>query len=304
MTHLPPPPDGSATTTAIPDPVTPAGSTSANPPSAKRKRHRRSVAGKRAERVLLSWTWLVIVWLCAPIAVMILFGFNDTQGRYNTVWNGFTFKWYPRLFDIPALSDALINSLLLALLTMLIAGAIGTMLGLALGRYRFRGQGATNLVMFAVISSPELVMGASLLSFFVSVQFPLGFWTILISHVMFSVSFVAVVVRARVLTLDRNLEEAARDLGANAFTTFWLVTFPMIFPAVLSGGLLAFALSIDDFVITNFNAGTTMTFPLWIWGATRVGLPPQVNVMGTLIFAIGLIIAIVNAVNARRRAKQ
>jgi spermidine/putrescine transport system permease protein len=147
-------------------------------------------------------------------------------------------------------------------------------------------------------------MGASLLSFFVSVQFPLGFWTILISHVMFSVSFVAVVVRARVLTLDRNLEEAARDLGANAFTTFWLVTFPMIFPAVLSGGLLAFALSIDDFVITNFNAGTTMTFPLWIWGATRVGLPPQVNVMGTLIFAIGLIIAIVNAVNARRRAKQ
>ena len=187
---------------------------------------------------------------------------------------------------------------------MIIAGAIGTLLGLALGRYRFRGHGATNFVMFAVISSPELVMGASLLSFFVTAGLGLGLGTILISHVMFSISFVAVVVRARVLTLDPNLEEAARDLGASPFTTFWLVTFPMIFPAVLSGGLLAFALSIDDFVITNFTSGTTTTFPLWIWGATRVGLPPQVNVMGTIIFAIGVFIAVASAVNARRRDRQ
>src|SRR5690606_3278709 len=196
------------------------------------------------------------------------------------------------------LSEALINSLILAVLTMLIAGAIGTMLGLAIGRYRFRGQGVTNLVMFAVIASPELVMGASLLSFFVSTNLGLGLVTVLIAHVMFSIAFVAVVVRARVLTLDPNLEEAARDLGANPFTTFWLVTFPMIFPAVLSGGLLAFALSIDDFVITNFTSGSTSTFPLWIWGSTRVGLPPQVNVMGTIIFALGVALAIGNAVNA------
>ncbi len=265
---------------------------------------RRRVAGQRAQRLLFAYTWLVIAWLMLPIAVMVFFGFNDTQGRYNTVWQGFTLKWYGRLFEIPALSEALINSLILAVLTMVIAGAIGTLLGLALGRYRFRGHGATNFVMFAVISSPELVMGASLLSFFVSAGLGLGLGTILISHVMFSISFVAVVVRARVLTLDPNLEEAARDLGASPFTTFWLVTFPMIFPAVLSGGLLAFALSIDDFVITNFTSGTTTTFPLWIWGATRVGLPPQVNVMGTIIFAIGVFIAVASAVNARRRDRR
>jgi spermidine/putrescine transport system permease protein len=268
------------------------------------QRRRRRVAGQRAQRLLFVYTWLIIAWLMLPIAVMAVFGFNDTQGRYNTIWQGFTLKWYGRLFEIPALSEALINSLILAVLTMIIAGAIGTLLGLALGRYRFRGHGATNFVMFAVISSPELVMGASLLSFFVTAGLGLGLGTILISHVMFSISFVAVVVRARVLTLDPNLEEAARDLGASPFTTFWLVTFPMIFPAVLSGGLLAFALSIDDFVITNFTSGTTTTFPLWIWGATRVGLPPQVNVMGTIIFAIGVFIAVASAVNARRRDRQ
>ncbi|HEY7225729.1 MAG TPA: ABC transporter permease [Micromonosporaceae bacterium] len=272
-------------------------------PEPQARRHRRAT-GRRAERALFVYTWLVIAWLCTPIAVMIMFGFNNTQGRYNTVWNGFTLKWYGRLFDIPALSDAIINSLILAVLDMLIAGALGTMLGLALGKYRFRGQGVTNLVMFATISSPELVMGASLLSFFVTLGVGLGMVTILIAHVMFSISFVAVIVRSRVITLDPNLEEAARDLGANPFTTFWLVTFPMIFPAVLSGGLLAFALSIDDFVITQFNSGTTITFPLWIWGATRLGLPPQVNVMGTLIFAVGLVIAVANAVVARRRARR
>ena len=259
--------------------------------------------GRTANRILFVYTWLIIIWLCLPIAVMILFGFNDTPGRYNTTWQGFTFKWYGRLLEIPALTSALINSLLIAVLTMVVAGILGTMVGLALGRYRFRGHGATNFIMFAVISSPELVMGASLLSFFVTLGAGLGRTTILISHVMFSISFVAVVVRARVLTLDRYIEEAARDLGAGPWTTFRLVTWPMIFPAVLSGGLLAFVLSIDDFVITNFTAGTTTTFPLWIWGATRVGLPPQVNVMGTLIFAVGILIAIANAVASRRRPR-
>jgi spermidine/putrescine transport system permease protein len=257
--------------------------------------------GRWADRLLFGYTWLIIAWLVLPIAVMILFGFNDTRGRYNQTFQGLTLKWYGRLFEIPALTDALINSLLIAVFTTLIAGALGTLIGLALGRYRFRGHGSLNLVMFAVIASPELVMGASLLSLFVTAGAPLGTVTILISHVMFSISFVAVVVRARVLTLDRSIEEAARDLGAGAWTTFRLVTWPMIFPAVLSGGLLAFVLSIDDFVITNFTAGTTSTFPLWIWGATRVGIPPQVNVMGTLIFVVGLLIALVSAVSSRRQ---
>lgn len=261
------------------------------------------VRSRYADRILLGYTWLLIAWLLLPIVVMIVFGFNDTASRFNIRWQGFTLRWYRELFEIPALSEALVNSLILAVLTMIIAGALGTMLGLAIGRYRFRGQGVTNLVMFAVIASPELVMGASLLSFFVSANLGLGLGTILIAHVMFSIAFVAVVVRARVLTLDPNLEEAARDLGANPFTTFWLVTFPMIFPAVLSGGLLAFALSIDDFIITDFTSGTATTFPLWVWGSSRVGIPPQVNVMGTLIFAVGVLITAVSAASAWSRGR-
>jgi spermidine/putrescine transport system permease protein len=252
-------------------------------------------------RLLTIFTWLVLGWLILPIAVMILFGFNDTQSRYNTKWQGFTLKWYGDLFAIDDLTTALINSLLIGLLTMVIAGGLGTFLGLALGRYRFRGAGLTNVIMFAAISCAEIVMGASLLSLFVTLNAPLGFWTIVIAHVLFSVSFVAVTVRARVLTLDPALDEAARDLGAGPWTTFRLVTFPMIFPGVLAGGLLAFALSIDDFIITNFTAGGAVTFPLWIWGSTRVGTPPQVNVMGTLIFAVGVLLALGNLIAARRR---
>jgi spermidine/putrescine transport system permease protein len=269
----------------------------AAPPAVRR----RSPLDLLRGRLLHIWTWLVIGWLILPICVMILFGFNDTQSRYNTRWQGFTLRWYGELFAIDELTTALLNSLLLALLTMLVAGTLGTLIGLALGRYRFRAAGPLNLVMFAAISCAEIVMGASLLSMFVTLSVPLGFWTILIAHVMFSVSFVAVTVRARVLTLDPALEEAARDLGAGPLTTFRLVTFPMIFPGVMAGSLLAFALSIDDFVITNFTAGGTVTFPLWIWGSTRVGTPPQVNVMGTLIFATGVLLAIGTGLMSRRR---
>ena len=262
---------------------------------------RRRAPGRLSNRLLYAYTWLIIIWLALPIGVMILFGFNNPKGRYNQTWVGFTTQWYGRLLEIPALTESVRNSLLIAVLTMVVAGAIGTLIGLALGRYRFRGHGSTNFIMFAVIASPELVMGASLLSFFVYLGGGLGRGTVLISHVMFSISFVAVVVRARVLTLDRYIEEAARDLGAGPWSTFRLVTWPMIFPAVLAGGLLAFVLSIDDFVITNFTAGTTTTFPLWIWGATRVGIPPQVNVMGTLIFAVGILIALASALSSRLR---
>jgi spermidine/putrescine transport system permease protein len=217
-------------------------------------------------RVLHAYTWLVVAWLTLPVLIMILFGFNDTPGRYNQTWEGFTLKWYGRVFELDELTRALVTSL---------------------------------LVMFAAISSPELVMGASLLTLFVSLGVGLGAVTITIAHVMFCISFVAVLVRARVLTLDRSIEEAAADLGANPWTTFWRITFPMILPAVASGMMLAFALSIDDFVVTNFTAGTSTTFPLWIWGSTRVGLPPQVNVMGTLIFLAGVLIAVGASVRSR-----
>jgi spermidine/putrescine transport system permease protein len=253
--------------------------------------------------VLRVYTWVIIAWLILPVLVMIAFGFNDTKGRYNQSWEGFTLKWYGRVFDLDELTRALVVSLAVALVTMVVAGALGTGIGYALGRYRFRGSGSLNLVMFATMSAPELVMGASLLTLFVSLGVGLGVVTIIIAHIMFSISFVAVVVRARVLTLDRSVEEAAADLGAGPWTTFWKVTFPIILPAVFSGMLLAFALSIDDFVVTNFTSGTTVTFPLWIWGATRVGLPPQVNVMGTLIFAGGVLIAVASSVRSRSKSR-
>ena len=271
----------------------------ADPPAATVTRRTRLTGG----RVLYAYTWLVVAWLTLPVLVMIVFGFNDTPGRYNQTWEGFTLKWYGRVFELDELTRALVISLAVALLTMLIAGALGTGIGYALGRYRFRGSGTVNLVMFAAISSPELVMGASLLTLFVSAGVGLGVVTVTIAHVMFSISFVAVLVRARVLTLDRSIEEAAADLGASPWTTFWRITFPMILPAVASGMMLAFALSIDDFVVTNFTAGTTTTFPLWIWGSTRVGLPPQVNVMGTLIFLAGVLIAVVTGIRARPRSR-
>jgi spermidine/putrescine transport system permease protein len=267
-------------------------STPAAPPATRR---RRLTGGG----MLYTYTWVIIAWLVLPVFIMIAFGFNDTKGRYNQSWEGFTFHWYARVFALDELTRALVISLLIALVTMVVAGALGTGIGYALGRYRFRGSGTVNLILFATMSAPELVMGASLLTLFVSLGVGLGVVTITIAHIMFSISFVSVVVRARVLTLDRSIEEAAADLGANPWTTFWRITFPIILPAVGSGMLLAFALSVDDFVVTNFTAGTTVTFPLWIWGATRVGLPPQVNVMGTLIFATGVLIAVVSSVRSR-----
>ncbi|MEO5878413.1 MAG: ABC transporter permease [Streptosporangiaceae bacterium] len=252
-------------------------------------------------RGLHLYTLILIAWLILPIGVMILFGFNDTTSKQNFQWEGFTLHWYRHLFDKPDLTTALTNSLTIAALSTVITTILGTFAGLALGRFRFRGKGVTNLVLFAAISSPEIVMGAALLSMFVSLGAPRGYWTVVIAHVMFSIAFVTVTVRARVVGLDPSVEEAAQDLGASAFTRFRLVTLPMIMPGVLAGALLAFVLSVDDFVITNFTSGSTLTFPLWIYGSTRTGTPPQVNVMGTLIFAVGVLIAVTNVVVARRR---
>lgn len=262
----------------------------------------RGARGRFGDRLLHVYTWLIILWLSSPIAVMILFGFNDKKSKSNTSWQGFTLKWYGELFEISDLTTALRNSIVIALVSTVITVVIGTMLGLAVGRHRFRGLGATNFLVFAAISTPELVMGASLLSLFVSGNVPRDGNTIIVAHVLFSLSFVVVTVRARVITLDPSLEEAAKDLGATAWGTFRQVTLPSIMPGVLAGAMLSFALSIDDYVVTSFVNGSTVTFPLWIVGAVKTGIPPQVNVMGTLIFGIGVLIAVANAVAARRRA--
>ena len=257
----------------------------------------------RGRWLLPFWGWAVIAWLCLPIFVMILFGFNDVKGKQNTTLHGLTLKWYTHLFSIPDLTDALVNSLTIAAVSTVIATLLGTFLGYSLGRRAFRGSGSVTLLLFANIAAPEIVLGAALLSMFLTLGVPRGYWTIVIAHVMFSLAYVAVTVRARMAGLDPSLEEASRDLGAGPATTFLRVTLPVILPGVVSGALLAFALSIDDYIITSFNNGSTITFPLWVYGASRVGVPPQVNVMGTLIFAFGVLVAVFGVLSSRRKAK-
>jgi spermidine/putrescine transport system permease protein len=255
-----------------------------------------------ARFVLPTYVVLVLLVTLVPIAVMVLYGFNQAPSdRLTFAWNGFTLDWYARLFEVSDLTAALIHSLEIASLSTLIATALGTPAALALARHRFRGRSLGDMVILADIAAPSVVVGASLLGFFVYLGVPRGFTTILIAHVAFNIAFVVVVVQARVTDLDEAVVEAAQDLGANPWVAFWRVTFPLIFPGILAAALLAFALSIDDFIITSFVAGQTLTFPLWVYGAVKVGIPPQVFVMGTLIFLTGVVFAIAGVVLVRRR---
>jgi spermidine/putrescine transport system permease protein len=256
--------------------------------------------------ILPVYTIFMILYLASPIFVMILYSFNDIPGVRPTQspkFYGFTLFWWRNMFNVPGLPEAFKNSLLVAPVSAAVATAIGTLFGLALGRYRFRGLGIVAFVIFLAIAVPEIVLGSSLLSMFVLGRVQLGLGTILLSHIGFSIAFVAVTVRARVQGLDRHLEEAAQDLFATPVTSFFRVTLPLIAPAILAGFLLAFVLSLDDFVITNFTAGTTTTFPLWVYGAQRIGIPPQVNVLGTVLFAAGILAAFVTALAQRRRPR-
>jgi spermidine/putrescine transport system permease protein len=267
-------------------------------------RTRRRVGHESRGLGLRLYTWLVIGWLTLPIAVMIAFGFNDTTSRFNFVWQGFTLHWYRDLFDIPDLTNALWNSVTIAVIVTIAATVLGTMIGYAMGKYRFRGRGMLDLVLFANVAAPEIALGTGLLSLFLTLGIPRGYWTVVIAHIMFDIVYVAITVRARMAAFDRSLEEAAQDLGASAFTTFRLVTLPVLMPGVVAGALLAFALSIDDFIITDFNAGAMQTFPLWVYNSSRVGTPPQVNVMGTLIFAFGVLLVVGNTLLLRRSRRQ
>jgi spermidine/putrescine transport system permease protein len=260
---------------------------------------------KKLGRRALDWSLnafagLVVIYLLVPIAIVILFSFNDTKSRFNFEWQGFTLKHWEKPGGPEGLLDAMQNSLEIGVLSTIGATILGTLMALALVRYSFRGRGATNFFIFLPLASPEVVLGASLLSLFLTVGVTTGFNTILIAHIMFNVSFVVVTVRARLIGFDRSLEEAAQDLGATGLQTFRLVTLPLIAPGVLAGALLAFALSVDDFVITNFNAGDTVTFPVYIWGAARVSIPPQVNVMATIIFLVTVAFMLLTVWQQRR----
>jgi spermidine/putrescine transport system permease protein len=254
--------------------------------------------------LLPGYTHLVILWLFAPILVMIVFGFNDTHGRYNFAWSGFTLRWFAHPFNIPTLTSAAVTSLWTSLTAMAISTTLGTMLALASHRYDFRGKVLLDSVLVMNIAASEVVVGSALLALFVTYGVGLGATTIVLAQVMFSIPFVAITVRARLAGFDPALEEAAQDLGASPFATFFLVTLPVIFPGVLAAALLALAICLDDYVITSFVAGNTQTFPLWVYGATRQGVPPQVNVIGTLIFVTGVLIAVGGAAFRSWRARQ
>ena len=284
----------SALTQALVDPSG-AGAT-----SRKRRRHWSRV-------VLPTYSWLVIAYLVFPIAIMIMYSFNKVIGGLQLVsftWNGFTTQWYRQWSDIPGLTSAFWLSIKLALFATVIATVLGTLLAVALVRYRpprFRGKAAVEQVLFLNIAAPEIVMGASLLGLFVTMNINRGFLTLVLAHVMFSIAYVTVTVRARMSGFDRALEEAAYDLGATPFVTFFRVTLPLIMPGVLAGAMMAFALSIDDFVTSNFLSGSSAPFPVWVYGATRVGIPPQVFVFGSGIFAVGIGFAVLSIVIAKKK---
>ena len=251
--------------------------------------------------LLTVYAMLAFAYLLVPIGVVILFSFNDPAGRFNYTWQGFTLDHWRNWDGVPGLSDAMLLSIEIALVASIIATALGTLIALALVRYGFRGRGGTNFLIFLPMATPEIVLGASLLTLFINLNVFLGFTTILIAHIMFCISYIVVTVKARLIGFDRSLEEAAMDLGANEWTTFRKVTLPLIAPAILAGALLSFALSVDDFVITYFNSGSEITFPLFVWGAARVGAPPQVNVMGTMIFVVAISLMTINILLERRR---
>ena len=277
--------------------------------AASRQLRRPRPPSKRWTRFLLpAYSWLIIAYLVLPIAVMIMYSFNKVGRGLQQVsfgWNGFTTQWYQQWSNVPGLTSAFWLSIRLAVASTLLATVIGTLLALALVRYRpprFRGRTFVEQVIFLNIAAPEIVLGASLLGLFVTISLVRGFATLLLAHVAFSIAYVAITVRARLAGFDRSLEEAAHDLYANAWTTFRKITLPLIMPGVLAGALMAFAISIDDFVTSNFVSGNSTPFPVWVYGATRIGIPPQVFVFGSAIFSFGILCAIASIVVSRRKA--
>jgi spermidine/putrescine transport system permease protein len=246
-----------------------------------------------------AWSWLrrnalpiyaalAVTYMLIPIVVIAVFSFGEAPKDKLTFGldEGFTLEYWRTVFSLPQLNDAMMTSLRLAAFSTAISTAIGTLMAIALVRHRFLGRRAANLLIVIPMATPEVVIGASLLSMFIYYSFALGFTTLLLAHVMFSISFVVVVVRSRLIGFDRNLEEAAADLGATPLATFRTVTLPLLAPGIIAAGLLAFALSIDDFVISNFNSGTTVTFPLYVYGVSLRGIPVQVNALATLLFVV------------------
>jgi len=254
-----------------------------------------------ADRWVMVVALLVLGYLFLPIAVVVGLSFNRPSNRLSYDFNEFTLDNWRHPCATADMCEAIGRSLQIGLTATLGATLLGTLMAFALVRHRFRGRSAVNLLIFLPMATPELVMGTSLLALFVAAGVPLGFWTVVIAHVMFCVSFVVVTVKARLSGMDRRLEEAAMDLYASEWQTFRLVTLPQVLPGIIAAALLSFSLSFDDFIITNFNSGTTVTFPMYVWGASQRGIPPQVNVVGTAMFVIAILLFLGSSLWGRRR---
>ena len=243
---------------------------------------------------------VAFVYLLTPIAYTFAFSFND-GGRSNLVWRGFTLGNWRNPCGAPAVCRSVANSIVIGLLATLVATVLGTMIALALVRYRFRFRTSTNLLLFLPMATPEVVLGAALLAQFLNLRVNPGFTTIVLAHIMFCISFVVVTVKARVATLDPHLAEAAADLYASPQAAFWKVTFPLLLPGIAAAALLAFSLSFDDFIITNFNSGNTDTFPKFVYVSATRGVPAQANVIGSAMFIIALVAVLAGQLLAARR---
>ena len=246
---------------------------------------------------------LVLVYLFVPVAVVGVLSFNKPRSDYNTQWNEFSLDAWTNICGVQAVCDSFMISIRIALISTLVATTLGTMIAIALVRYRFKGRQTTNLLIFLPMSTPDVVMGASLLALFLNLTFPLGQTTVIIAHIMFTISFVVVAVKARLQGMDPALEEAAQDLYASPRATVRYVTLPLVAPGIAGAALLGFALSFDDFIISFFNAGTLVTFPIYIWGAAQRGIPVQVNVLATLVFLVALSIVLIAQFVAWRKRK-
>ncbi|MFB6830853.1 ABC transporter permease [Streptomyces hydrogenans] len=246
---------------------------------------------------------LTLAYMILPNIVVMVFSFNKPNGRFNYSWQQFSLDAWKDPCGVADMCESLTLSLQLAAWATVGAVVLGTMIAFALVRYRFQARGAINSLIFLPMAMPEVVMAASLLTLFLNMGIELGFWTVLIAHIMFCLSFVVTAVKARVMSMDPRLEEAARDLYAGPAQTFLRVTLPIAAPGIAAGALLAFALSFDDFIITNFNAGSTVTFPMFVWGSAQRGTPVQINVIGTAMFVLAVLIVVAGQIITNRRKK-
>lgn len=246
---------------------------------------------------LFGFTYLFI-----PVIYTFAFSFNDA-GKSNLVWKGFTFDNWKNPCGAPEVCSALGNSIKIGLIATIVSTILGTLIAFALGRHKFKGRSSTNLLIFLPMATPEIVLGASLLAMFLAFRINPGFWPTVIAHIMFCISFVVVTVKARIASLDPRLEQAAMDLYANEFETFRRVTLPLVMPGIAGAALLAFSLSFDDFIITNFNSGTLQTFPKFVYVSAARGIPAQANVIGSAMFFLALIIVVAGQLANRKKAR-